>query len=65
MDRNGALPDRCVICNDTADGKRVAQKLYRSPLAWKLFAYPAPFVIAGLGVPRGVSRLARLTWRPS
>jgi len=50
MDRSGALPDRCVICNAEAGGQRVAQKLYWSPLAWKVGAGLTPFVVAGIGI---------------
>ena len=46
----GALPDRCVVCNAAASGARVRRRLYCSPLAWRLGAFAAPFVVFGLGV---------------
>jgi len=62
MDRNGALPDRCVICNDAAGGKRVTQKLYWSPFAWKLFALSAPFVAITIGLMTETWWMAALFW---
>jgi hypothetical protein len=51
MDREGALPDRCVLCNAPA-GKRVARTLYWSPAAWRHFSWIVPFglLIAGIGL---------------
>jgi hypothetical protein len=50
MDREGALPDRCVACNAPAGGYRMRRKLYSSPLAWKIGAFAAPFVSLFVGV---------------
>lgn len=50
MDREGALPDRCVACNTPAGGRRLQRRLYRSPLAWRIGAFAAPFVAFAAGV---------------
>ena len=50
IDRDGALPDRCVLCNADAGGYRLTRKLYWSPLAWRIVAISAPFVLLGLGI---------------
>ena len=44
MDRNAALPDRCVVCNEHAS-KRIARTLYWSPVAWRVFSFLAPLVL--------------------
>jgi hypothetical protein len=36
IDRAGGLPDRCVICNRPAEGRRVKRTLYWSPKAWRI-----------------------------
>ena len=62
MDRGGALPDRCVICNAEAGGQRVAQKLYWSPLAWKICAGLAPFVVLGIGISTQTWWMVGMFW---
>lgn len=62
MDRSGALPDRCVICNADAGGYRVERTLYCSPLAWRLAAIATPFVVLGIGVIAGSMPAAMLFW---
>ncbi|MGH8741994.1 MAG: hypothetical protein ACREUN_13840, partial [Burkholderiales bacterium] len=47
MDRSGALPDRCVICNADAAGYRLPRKLYWAPTAWRIGATATPFVVLG------------------
>ena len=37
MDRNGALPDRCIVCNDPAQS-RIRRKLAWTPRTWRLVA---------------------------
>jgi len=51
IDRDGALPDRCVLCN-AETGRRVPRTLYWSPPAWRLlgFAVPLTFFAAGIGL---------------
>ena len=48
MDRQGALPDRCVVCNEH-ESRRIARTLYWSPVAWRLFCWVAPLglLVAG------------------
>jgi hypothetical protein len=36
MDRQGGLPDRCVICNAPAQSRRVKRTLYWTPRAWRI-----------------------------
>ena len=48
MDRQGALPDRCVVCNEQAS-KRIARTLYWSPAAWRLFCWVAPVALLVAG----------------
>lgn len=62
IDRSGALPDRCVICNAEAGGQRVAQKLYWSPLAWKMGAGMAPFVVLGVGISMQAWWMVAMFW---
>ena len=62
MDRGGALPDRCVICNAEAGGQRVAQKLYWSPLAWKIGAGLTPFVVLGIGISTQTWWMIAMFW---
>jgi hypothetical protein len=51
MDREGALPDRCVLCNGEA-GRRVPRTLYWSPPTWRVLALAVPFgfFAAGIGL---------------
>jgi hypothetical protein len=58
----GALPDRCVVCNADARGARVGRKLYCSPLAWRLGAVAAPFVSLWLGVALDADLLIVSFW---
>ncbi len=62
MDRAGALPDRCIVCNDAAGGYRLSRKLYWSPLAWRLPATATPFVVAGIGMATETAILLVLFW---
>jgi len=62
MDRSGALPDRCVVCNADAGGHRMARTLYRSPVAWRLAAAATPFVVAGIGAATETMLLMALFW---
>lgn len=48
MDRQGALPDRCVVCNEHAS-KRIARTLYWSPTAWRIFCWVAPVALLVAG----------------
>ena len=63
MDRDGALPDRCVICNDPGSA-RVKRTLYWTPRAWRIgawailaCAYLLSVVVMGSGAILGVSLL--------
>jgi hypothetical protein len=60
--RDGALPDRCVVCNVDARGGRVTRRLYCSPLAWRLGAVAAPFVALWLGVALDAELLIFSFW---
>lgn len=62
MDRAGALPDRCIVCNADAGGHRLSRKLYWSPVAWRLGAVATPFVVAGLGAATEAVMLVVLFW---
>lgn len=62
MDRSGALPDRCVVCNAEAAGYRVTRKLYWSPTAWKVGAFLSPFSMIGLTMATGNGLFAALFW---
>jgi len=44
MDRDSALPDRCIACNEPAEGHRLRRKLHCSPAAWKVGASLTPFL---------------------
>jgi hypothetical protein len=48
MDRGGALPERCIVCNADAS-HRLTRTLYSSPLGWRISAFAAPFVLLGIG----------------
>jgi hypothetical protein len=62
MDREGALPDRCVACNRPAGGRRLRRKLYSSPLAWRIGALATPFVAMAVGLSLGLFLVAALFW---
>jgi hypothetical protein len=62
LKRDGALPDRCVVCNADAHGDRVARTLYYSPLAWRLAAPAAPFVALWLGIAADIDFLLMAFW---
>ena len=62
MDRNGALPDRCVICNADAGGYRLSRKLYWAPAGWKIAATATPFVALGIGIVANLPILIALFW---
>jgi hypothetical protein len=61
MERGGALPDRCVVCNGAA-GKRVSRTLYWSPAAWRYFSTFMPFVLLLGGFGMGSATLALFFW---
>ena len=61
MERDGALPDRCVVCNEPA-ARRVARTLYCSPLAWRIGAFFTPFVLLWLGMSTGPAELIFAFW---
>jgi hypothetical protein len=62
MDRSGALPDRCVVCNAEAAGYRVTRKLYWSPTPWRVGAFATPFAILGAGIVSQSPWLLVLFW---
>ena len=62
MDRAGALPDRCIVCNADAGGHRVTRKLYWSPRAWRIVAVSTPFVVLGIGIASRIPLLSMLFW---
>jgi hypothetical protein len=62
MDRDGALPDRCVVCNEQASGKRIERTLYWSPAAWRTFSALAPFVLFAGGMLFSLPVLMMLFW---
>lgn len=62
LDRSGALPDRCIVCNADAGGRRLSRKLYWSPVAWRVFALATPFTLAGLGIATETPILIVLFW---
>lgn len=61
MDREGGLPDRCVVCNEQS-GERVARTLYWSPAAWRNSSALAPFAMLGAGIAFDLPLLAALFW---
>jgi hypothetical protein len=61
VDRDAGLPARCVVCNAPAE-KRVKRRLYTSPLAWRLGAFAAPFVLMFLGIALEALVLMALFW---
>jgi hypothetical protein len=61
MDRDGSLPDRCVVCNAQA-GRRVSRTLYWSPAAWRYSSVLAPFALLFAGVLLGIPWLALAFW---
>jgi hypothetical protein len=62
MDRAGALPDRCIVCNTDAAGYRLSRTLYWPPVAWRICATAVPFVVAGLGFATQSGLLVLLFW---
>jgi hypothetical protein len=62
LSREGTLPDRCVLCNQEAGGRRVKRNLYHSPLAWRLGALAAPFLALWLGSVLELAWMALLFW---
>ena len=61
VDRDAALPARCVVCNVPAE-TRVKRRLYTSPIAWRLGAFAAPFVLMWLGIALEAFVLMALFW---
>jgi len=61
VDREAGLPSRCVVCNLPAQ-TRVRRRLYTSPLAWRLGAFAAPFVLMFLGIAFQAPMLMVLFW---
>ncbi|HUQ76018.1 MAG TPA: hypothetical protein VM183_14940, partial [Burkholderiales bacterium] len=62
MDRGGALPDRCVVCNEQSSGKRVARTLYWSPALWRNLSAATPFLLAIAGIAFSLPLLVLLFW---
>jgi hypothetical protein len=62
MDRDGALPDRCLACNAPAEGYRLKRTLRYSPLAWKIGALIAPFAVLYVGLYTGTQMLFEAFW---
>jgi glucose uptake protein GlcU len=61
MDRAGALPDRCVVCNAEAEGYRESRKLFWSPTWFRLLAWGCGIGWFVLGVG-GQSRVLTLVF---
>jgi hypothetical protein len=62
MDRDGALPGRCVACNAPTDGYRLRRTLRCSPLAWRIGAFLAPFAVMFLGLYTQTPMLYEAFW---
>jgi len=62
MDRNSALPDRCIACNQPAEGYRLRRKLYYSPAAWKVGASLTPFLVLLAGAWLDLPYAAMAFW---
>ena len=61
MDRDSALPERCVVCNEAAP-QRVGRTVYWSSAAWRSFSALAPFAMVFAGVALEQPILAALFW---
>jgi len=61
MDRDSALPERCVVCNQPSAG-RVARTLYWSSSAWRSFSALAPFAMVFAGVVLDQPIVVALFW---
>jgi|tagenome__1003787_1003787.scaffolds.fasta_scaffold20965411_3 hypothetical protein len=61
MDREGALPERCVLCNAQA-GKRVARTLYWTPTAWRYLSWLVPLGVLIAGIALRVPWMALAFW---
>ncbi len=64
IDRNGRLPDRCVLCNEPGFGKRLDRRSVCSPRSWRLTAIglPAAMFAAIHMAPFGVLKALFLPW---
>jgi hypothetical protein len=62
MDRGGALPDRCVVCNEQSSGKPIPRTLYWSPALWRNISAAMPFLIMIAGIAFGQPLLIALFW---
>ena len=61
MDRAGALPDRCVACNQPA-ANRVVRTMYWSPGLWRNLSVVLPLGMLFGGPALGLPILAVLFW---
>ena len=61
IERSGALPGRCIVCNQPA-AERVTRKLYWSSRAWRSGAALTPFVILAIGIASDSIGLLVLFW---
>jgi hypothetical protein len=61
IERSGALPERCIVCNRPA-AKRITRNLYWSSRAWRSGAALTPFVILALGIATESIGLLVLFW---
>lgn len=61
IERSGAMPERCIVCNQPSE-KRVTRKLYWSSRAWRSGAALTPFVILALGVATDSLGVLVLFW---
>ena len=64
MDRDGRLPDRCVLCNEPGSGKRLHRRSVCSPRFWRLTAIgvPAAMFAASQMAPFGMLRGLFIPW---
>src|SRR3954465_14541127 len=61
MDREGAFPGRCWLCNPQA-GKRVARTLYWTPTAWRYLSWLVPLGVLIAGIALRVPWMALAFW---
>ncbi len=64
MDRDGRLPDRCVLCNEPGNGKRLDRRSVCSPRFWRLttIGVPAAMFAASQMAPFGMLRGWFIPW---
>jgi len=61
IERRGALPARCVVCNEPAR-RSLPRSLYWSPVAWRVGALLTPFALLIVGIFTGTLALLVLFW---